>query len=74
MSDYAKSLNDLARAGAQNGRIEALLEAVKIVQVIADSGGDNDTCLRILRAIGAHQERVIAGVTAERAIQKAGAM
>lgn len=71
MSNTLNAYDALVRASAHNGRLEAFTEVLAIIEVIADNGGDRATCLRIIRAIGAHQERVIAGVQAEQVIQRA---
>ena len=71
MSNTLNAYDALVRAAAHNGRLEAFTEVLAIVSVIADGGGDKATCARIVRAITAHQQRVVAGVVAEQVIERA---
>lgn len=69
MSDYATRLNDLTACANQNGRIEGLAEALKIIETIASVDGSDYR--RVMTAILEHQSRVIAGAGAQLAVAKA---
>lgn len=73
MTDYATRLNELTRAGAVNGKIEAFTEVLTIIGSIADDEdmAGKTTCLRIINAIGLHQSRLIASQGARIAIARA---